>query len=52
MIIAARIPEPTERMRPATVRAAQQRPAPTQVNQMIERLERLGYRVIHPPRAA
>jgi hypothetical protein len=52
MFLATRIPHLTAQMRAATLRAADEQPDAVPDRRLIERLERRGYRVIPPQRAA
>ena len=52
MIVATHIPVLTERMRPATIRAAERRSAATQDRHLTDELERRGYRVTRMRRPA
>ncbi len=52
MIVATRIPNPTEQMRLATIRAAARRIDAGSDQQLIDELERRGYRVTRLPHAA
>jgi hypothetical protein len=52
MILAYRIPELSERMRAATLRANRRHADDAAVHQMIDHLERRGYRVTRADRAA
>jgi len=52
MIIASRIPAFSEQMRLATIRAAERRDSVSREQHLIDELERRGYRVTRPQRAA